>query len=65
MGRLLFLAKDFRVRVRDGDADKFLVGVEPEVPVCALGLHQEVAKTLGTSVHGRVVISLELDKNLG
>jgi hypothetical protein len=65
LGRELFsLAEDFGVGVRDGDADEFLIGVQPEVPVRAFGLHHEVAEALGTAIERGIVVSLELDEDL-
>ena len=62
---LFFLAEDFGVGVGDGDAEEFEVGVEPEVPIGAVGLDDEVAEVLGTAVQRRVVVALELDVDLG
>ena len=49
-GELFFLSQDFDVGVGNRDAKQFVFLVEPQVPVGAVGLHEEVAEVLGTAV---------------
>ena len=64
-GELLVLAQDFGVGLRDGDAEEFVIGVQPEVPIRAFGLEEEMAEVLGSAIQRGVIVTLEFEEDLG